>query len=80
MATILVLDDRPDNSEFLTTLLGYMGYQLLEAIDAEQGLAQVRSAHPDLVIADVLMPNVDGFEFVRLLRARGPPAGQGMRG
>ena len=69
MATILVLDDRPDNRAFLSTLLGYLGHALLEAADAEQGLALARTALPDLVIADVLMPDVDGFEFVRRLRA-----------
>ena len=69
MATILILDDRPANREFLVTLLGYAGYSLLEADDAEAALASVRAAPPDLVIADVLMPGVDGFEFVRQLRA-----------
>lgn len=69
MATILVLDDRPDNRAFLCTLLGYLGHALLEAADAEHALALARTAQPDLVIADVLMPDVDGFEFVRRLRA-----------
>lgn len=69
MATILILDDRPANREFLVTLLGYAGYSLLEADDAETALASVRAALPDLVIADVLMPGMDGFEFVRELRA-----------
>jgi signal transduction histidine kinase len=69
MATILVLDDRSDNRDFLVMLLGYVGHRLLEAADAKQALALVRAAQPDLVIADVLMPEIDGFEFVRRLRA-----------
>jgi len=69
MATILVVDDRAINREFLMTLLGYAGHGALEAADAEQALQIVRSAQPDLVIADVLMPSIDGFEFVRLLRS-----------
>src|SRR3954451_5849967 len=69
MATILVLDDRPDNREFLLTLLRYVGHIVLESGDAEQALALVRSAQPDLVISDVVMPDIDGFEFVRRLRA-----------
>lgn len=69
VATILVLDDRPDNREFLLTLLRYVGHSPLESGDAEQALALVRSARPDLVISDVIMPEVDGFEFVRRLRA-----------
>jgi signal transduction histidine kinase len=72
MATILILDDRATNREFLLTLLGYTGHTLLEATDAETALAIIRTARPDLVIADVLMPEIDGFEFVR--RIRGEPA------
>ena len=69
MAKILVIDDRAVNREFLVTLLGYKGYQLLEAGDGAEGLAVARAEHPDLVICDVLMPTMDGYEFVRQLRA-----------
>jgi PAS domain S-box-containing protein len=69
MATILIVDDRPVNREFLVTLLGYSGHRLLEAGDGSEGLAVARAERPDLVIADVLMPTMDGYEFVRLLRA-----------
>src|SRR6266852_8722763 len=68
MAKILVADDRPINRQFLTTLLGYGGHRLLEAGDGAEALVQVRSEHPDLVIADVLMPVMDGYEFVRQMR------------
>lgn len=68
MPTILIVDDRAPNRELLTTLLGYAGHAALEAADAEQALAIVRVARPDLVIADVVMPAIDGFEFVRRLR------------
>lgn len=68
MATILILDDRAANREFLVTLLGYVGHTLIEAEHAEEALALARAARPDLVIADVLMPAIDGFEFVRRLR------------
>jgi transcriptional regulator with GAF, ATPase, and Fis domain/CheY-like chemotaxis protein len=69
MATVLVADDKPTNREFLTTLLGYGGHRVLEAADGAAALAQVRTEHPDLVITDVLMPVMDGYEFVRQLRA-----------
>ncbi|MEO7913548.1 MAG: GAF domain-containing protein [Roseiflexaceae bacterium] len=68
MATILVVDDHPTNRAFLTTLLGYAGYLLHEAADGAEALEAVRAVHPDLVIADVLMPMMDGYEFVRRLR------------
>ena len=66
-AKILVIDDRAVNREFLITLLGYKGHQLLEAGDGAEGLAIARTEKPDLVICDVLMPTMDGYEFVRQL-------------
>src|SRR5215211_9017455 len=68
MPTILVVDDRAPNRDLLTTLLGYAGHAALESADAEHALEIVRAERPDLVIADVLMPSIDGFEFVRRLR------------
>lgn len=69
MATILIVDDRPTNREFLVTLLGYQGHRLLEAAGGVEGLDLARTERPDLVITDVLMPLLDGYEFVRQLRA-----------
>jgi PAS domain S-box-containing protein len=69
MPTILVVDDRPENRSFLATLLGYKGHRLLEASDGEEALEVVRAERPDLIIADLLMPTMDGYEFVRRLRA-----------
>ncbi|MBI2876000.1 MAG: hybrid sensor histidine kinase/response regulator [Candidatus Tectomicrobia bacterium] len=69
MPTILIVDDRPINREVLVTLLGYRGHRLLEASDGVGALALVRAERPDLVIADILMPTMDGYEFVRQLRA-----------
>ena len=69
MAKILVVDDRAVNRRFLMQLLGYTGHQLLEAADGAEALVLVTAEHPDLVITDVLMPTMDGYEFVRRLRA-----------
>lgn len=69
MATILVVDDRPANREFLKTLLEYQDHQVLEAVDGAEALTIAKSARPDLVISDILMPTMDGYEFVRRLRA-----------
>ena len=69
MAKILIVDDRAINREFLVTLLGYGHHQTLEATDGAEALERVRAEHPDLVICDVLMPRMDGYEFVRQLRA-----------
>jgi signal transduction histidine kinase/CheY-like chemotaxis protein len=69
MAKILVVDDRPDGREYLVTLLGYQKHDLLQAADGAEALAVARAEHPDLVITDILMPTMDGYEFVRQLRA-----------
>lgn len=66
---ILVVDDRVINREFLTTLLGYAGYRVLEASDGAQALDMIRREQPALVISDVLMPVMDGIEFANRLHA-----------
>lgn len=68
MATILIVDDRPTNRQFLLTLLGYGNHRLLEAADGVEALACARGNRPDLVITDILMPRMSGFEFVQRLR------------
>jgi PAS domain S-box-containing protein len=68
MATILIVDDLSANREVLVTLLRHHGHRLLEAADGREGLAAVQAEHPDLVITDVLMPVMDGYELVRQLR------------
>src|SRR5919106_3932757 len=69
MATILIVDDRPTNRELLVTLLGYAGHRMLEAAEGEEGLVVARAEHPDLIITDIVMPTMDGYEFARQVRA-----------
>jgi signal transduction histidine kinase/CheY-like chemotaxis protein len=69
VAIILIVDDQPTNREYLVTLLGYGGHRLLQAADGAEGLALAQAERPDLIIADILMPIMDGYEFVRQLRA-----------
>ena len=69
MSKVLVVDDQAPNRELLVTLLKYAGHEALEAADGSLALAQTRSERPDLVICDILMPTMDGYEFVRQLRA-----------
>jgi PAS domain S-box-containing protein len=68
MATILIVDDLAANRKVLVTLLRYEGHRLIEAADGREGLAAVQAERPDLVITDVLMPVMDGYEFIRQLR------------
>ena len=69
VATVLIVDDRPTNRQFLSTLLGYGGHRLLEAADGAEALRLVKAERPDLVISDILMPTMDGFEFAKSVRA-----------
>ena len=69
MAKILVVDDYPPNRELLATLIAYDGHEALLAADGAEALDIVRAEHPRLVICDILMPTMDGYEFVRHLRA-----------
>jgi PAS domain S-box-containing protein len=69
VATVLIVDDRPTNRQFLLTLLGYAGHRLLEAGDGAEALRVTRDERPDLVVTDILMPTMNGFEFVQQLRA-----------
>lgn len=69
MAKILIVDDRPANRQYLLTLLGYGGHELLEAADGEEALRLTRSERPNLVITDILMPVMSGYEFTQQLRA-----------
>lgn len=68
MAKILVIDDVSTNRDVITTLLGYFGHQLLQAHDGREGLKIVVAERPDLVIVDILMPTMSGYEFVSRLR------------
>jgi diguanylate cyclase (GGDEF)-like protein len=68
MAHILVVDDRPANRDLLATLLGYGGHRIQEAGDGSEALELARSEVPDLIIADILMPVMDGFSLARRIR------------
>lgn len=68
MATILIVDDRPLCREFLVTLLGYANHRLLEAADGMDALKLIESEKPDLVITDLLMPTMNGYELVQHIK------------
>src|SRR5437588_637846 len=66
---ILIVDDNPTNVKVLQTRLAAEGYEVLTAADGEEGLAAARQHTPDLILLDVMMPKLDGFEVCRRLRA-----------
>ncbi len=67
---ILVADDVPENVRLLEAVLVPRGYEVVSASDGLQALEAARSARPDLVLLDVVMPGLDGLEVCRQLRAR----------
>ncbi len=69
MTSILVVDDRPVERDLLSTVLGYAGYEVREAADGELALEASRSAPPDLIITDIVMPRMDGYTFVHKVRS-----------
>ena len=69
MTTILLVDTRPSDRQTYTTLLNSFGYRILEANDGSEALEIARTELPDLVITEIIMPNMDGFTLTRRLRA-----------
>jgi adenylate cyclase len=65
---ILVVDDQRANVEMLAGVLTARGYEVLTALDGESALQQVREGAPDIVVSDILMPQMDGYELCRRLR------------
>jgi adenylate cyclase len=66
---ILVVDDQRTNAEMVAGLLRNLGYQVELAFNGEEALARVAGGSPDLVISDIMMPGMDGYELCRRLRA-----------
>ena len=65
---ILIVDDNETNRCLLTARLGAEGYQTVEAENGERALAVAREVAPDVVLLDVMMPKIDGFEVCRRLK------------
>lgn len=65
---ILVVDDDDLIRDFMKEYLGKQGYQVTEAADGKEGLKKFRSANFDLVITDIVMPEMEGISFIRELR------------
>ena len=68
MQLILVVDDNPDVRLALATLLQDEGFEVAEASDGDVGLEAARERKPDLILLDLMMPRVDGFETLRELK------------
>jgi DNA-binding response OmpR family regulator len=65
---ILVVDDEQDLREAIITALSYEGFEVIEAVDGENGLEVALREKPDLILLDVMMPKMDGIEMLARLR------------
>ena len=65
-APVLIVEDDADIRELLSSVLVLEGYPVVTAADGAEGLEQLRTAHPALVLLDLMMPSMDGWEFRRL--------------
>ncbi len=72
---ILIIDDDVDSLKLIGLMLQKRGYQIVVANTGAQGLGKAAAEHPDLIVLDVMMPDVDGYEVCRRLRAA-PDTGQ----
>ena len=70
MATILVVDDEPINVKMLKRLLTAEGFEVIEAANGEEAIALAGRTNPDLILMDIMMPGMDGFEATRFIKAK----------
>ena len=70
MATLLVIEDEAPLRANIARILSAEGYEVITAVDGNEGMQRVRENRPDLVICDILMPRLDGFGVLATLRSR----------
>ena len=67
MAQILIVDDSPTEIHVLTTILEKQGHQVITAPNGEEGVATAKAEKPDLILMDVVMPGMNGFQATRTI-------------
>ena len=66
---ILVVEDQADNRRILRDLLTSVGYEILEAVTGEEGVTLAETQHPDLILMDIQLPVIEGYEAPRRIKA-----------
>jgi two-component system cell cycle response regulator DivK len=75
MKRILIVEDTPDNRQIMRDLLSSAGYELIEAIDGAAGVVAAVAHLPDLILMDIQLPVLDGYEATRRIKANPETAG-----
>jgi two-component system cell cycle response regulator DivK len=70
MAKILYIEDNPDNMQLVQRVITALGHQFLWAADGLSGIRTIESERPDLILLDINLPDIDGYEVARRLRAK----------
>lgn len=68
-STILLVEDNEDNRTIYRTILEHVGYTVVEAADGEAGIERARDSSPDLILMDVSIPKINGWDATRTLKA-----------
>ena len=66
--TVLVVEDNQDNRELIVKALRVNGYNVLEAVDGEEAIEKAKTEKPDLILMDLFIPKIDGYEVTRILK------------
>ena len=66
--TVLLVEDNEDNRIVYSTILRHFGYRVTEALNGEEGIAKARSEKPDLILMDISIPIIDGWEATQVLK------------
>ena len=66
---ILVVEDHEENRRIMRDLLTAAGYEMLEALTGEEGVARAEAERPDLILMDIQLPGIDGYETTRRIKA-----------
>ena len=74
MAKILLVEDNEMNRDMLSRRLERKGYTIVCAVDGEQGVSMAIAEVPDLILMDISLPQIDGYEATRRIKANGPTA------
>ncbi len=66
--TVLLVEDNEDNRIVYSTILRHFGYHVTEALNGEEGIAKARAERPDLILMDISIPIIDGWEATQVLK------------